>query len=155
MLGVFALQWRPLVLPVMKNVTSRALRDVVFSPAPSAHLSSNATASFHMLQTKKKSQRQQNVAQEVSESSTLSEGENWAAALLGPNMPESGRGAAFDRLRPGDRPDTIVLRGIPANWLGDRGKAAEGTSAQVRFFYSHALPLNTIGSLGTETQQLS
>lgn len=84
--------------------------------------------------------------QEVSESAGLSEGHSWAALLLG----GSGRGggkngktdvqapeseseceAAFSRLAPGRRPDTVVLRGIPANWLGEGGRAAQGTSAEV------------------------
>lgn len=45
---------------------------------------------------------------------------------------ESGLEEAFDRLEPGKRPDTIVLRGVPANWLGSKGRAAaEGTEAPV------------------------
>lgn len=54
--------------------------------------------------------------------------------LLGQNgVPESigEREAAFKRLAPGHRPDTVVLRGIPANWLGEAGRPAEGTSAKV------------------------
>lgn len=47
---------------------------------------------------------------------------------------DSAREAAFGRLEAGKRPDTIVLRGLPANWLGvgGTGKAAEGTDAPVR-----------------------
>ncbi|CAB1101046.1 unnamed protein product [Ectocarpus sp. CCAP 1310/34] len=70
---------------------------------------------------------------EVSESAVLSEGEDWAASTWGSRVLSAdtvtGREAAFDSLEPGKRPDTIVLRGIPANWLGSRGKAAEGTEA--------------------------
>lgn len=85
-------------------------------------------------------------SQEVSESSALCEGEGWAASLWGSPRSKglsggSGGGgddddgereAAFGRLEPGKRPDTIVLRGVPANWLGGRGRAAEGTEAPVR-----------------------
>ncbi|CAM9575627.1 unnamed protein product [Ectocarpus sp. 12 AP-2014] len=70
---------------------------------------------------------------EVSESAVLSEGEDWAASTWGSRVLSAdtvtGREAVFDSLEPGKRPDTIVLRGIPANWLGGRGKAAEGTEA--------------------------
>eukprot|EP00903_Cladosiphon_okamuranus_P016992 g15661.t1 len=78
---------------------------------------------------------------EVSESSVLSEGEDWADSLPGSKVlsidgnggegDSTAREAAFGRLEPGKRPDTIVLRGLPANWLGlgSRGKAAEGTDA--------------------------
>ena len=68
----------------------------------------------------------------MSESLALSEGEDWAETLLGPQVPQSGREAAFDRLPPGRRPDTIVLRGIPVNWLAEKGKAEEGMPAPVR-----------------------
>ena len=74
--------------------------------------------------------------QEVSDSSALSEGGNWASTLLGSKVSESERETAFDRLTPGRRPDTIVLRGVPANWLGERGRAAEGTCAPVRNAYA-------------------
>lgn len=70
----------------------------------------------------------------MSESSALSEGEDWADTLLGPQVPQSGREAAFNRLLPGRRPDTIVLRGIPVNWLAEKGKAEEGMPAPVRYY---------------------
>lgn len=52
----------------------------------------------------------------------------------GSESDSSAREAAFGRLEPRKRPDTIVLRGLPANWLGvgSGGKAAEGTDAPVR-----------------------
>lgn len=53
--------------------------------------------------------------------------------LFGAKVLESGRETAFNRLSPGRRPDTVILRGIPSNWLGDKGRAAEGASAPVRF----------------------
>lgn len=71
--------------------------------------------------------------QEVSESSALSEGEDWADTLLGPQVKPTGRSGAFDRLPPGRRPDTIVLRGIPVNWLAEKGRAEEGMPAPVRY----------------------
>ncbi|CAM9933789.1 unnamed protein product [Scytosiphon promiscuus] len=77
---------------------------------------------------------------EVSESATLCEGEDWPTSFSGPKSKvfavpstESGsdgeKEAAFDKLQPGKRPDTIVLRGVPANWLGSTGRAAEGADA--------------------------
>lgn len=78
----------------------------------------------------------------MSESSTLCEGEGWPSSLLGPKskalaLPSTDtdsdgeKEAVFGRLEPGKRPDTIVLRGVPANWLGSKGRAAEGTEAPV------------------------
>lgn len=77
----------------------------------------------------------------MSESSSLCEGENWSSSsLMGAKVllksesssSENGREEAFNRLEPGKRPDTIVLRGVPANWLGGKGRAAaEGADAPV------------------------
>ncbi|CAM9884037.1 unnamed protein product, partial [Choristocarpus tenellus] len=69
-------------------------------------------------------------AKEESESAALCEGSDWETDLLSRGLSERGRQETFSRLAPGHRPDTIVLRGIPANWLGEGGRAAEGTSAQ-------------------------
>lgn len=71
--------------------------------------------------------------QEVSEAAGVAEGERWAAALLGADGTESDveLEGAFRRLAPGRRPDTVVLRGIPAKWIGQDGGAVETTSAPV------------------------
>ena len=88
-------------------------------------------------------ERPPSTPQDVSESSALCEGGDWADSLPGSKVlavdgsgsdGDSAREAAFGRLEAGKRPDTIVLRGLPANWLGvgGTGKAAEGTDAPVR-----------------------
>ncbi|CAM9467452.1 unnamed protein product, partial [Discosporangium mesarthrocarpum] len=68
--------------------------------------------------------------QEASENGGLCEGSDWETALLGRVYKDNLRAEAFSRLPPGWRPDTIVLRGIPANWLGEGGRVAEGTSPE-------------------------
>lgn len=70
---------------------------------------------------------------EASGATELNESRNLVVACLGPDVLEShnDREVAFTRLPPGHRPDTVVLRGIPANWVAQDGRPADATSAPV------------------------
>ncbi|CAM9983023.1 unnamed protein product, partial [Hapterophycus canaliculatus] len=126
----------PTMFEIEATDKSASIR-VAFSTGPAAE---DLSRKLRGVTVKIKGVKLHAFVREASESSTLCEGEDWASSLLGPKSKalamasdesdgDGEKEAAFGRLEPGKRPDTIVLRGVPANWLGGKGRAAEGTEA--------------------------